>query len=163
MQARAYKLLPGLLFDSGCFAEREEEVFRRASDRINGGATVVGGSCALTPKDLMAAPEAIPVSLCASAEKTIPDAEGHLLRNLCPLIKSRYGFALTDACPSISTNAGVRQFRLLTVNGQIPILMQSPEPPGSIAFEHDFIASDHSVLGNHSGRVLRQSLTRNPS
>lgn len=29
----------------------------------------------------------------------IPAAEAHLPRNLCPLIKASYGFALTDTCP----------------------------------------------------------------
>lgn len=39
------------------------------------------------------------VSLCASSDETIPDAEQDLPRNLCPLIKSSYGFAKTDKCP----------------------------------------------------------------
>ena len=32
-------------------------------------------------------------------DETIPDAEKDLPRNLCPLIKSSYGFAKTDKCP----------------------------------------------------------------
>jgi benzoyl-CoA reductase/2-hydroxyglutaryl-CoA dehydratase subunit BcrC/BadD/HgdB len=39
------------------------------------------------------------VSLCASSEEPIPAAERNLPRNLCPLIKASYGFALTDTCP----------------------------------------------------------------
>lgn len=39
------------------------------------------------------------VSLCASSDETIPDVEKDLPRNLCPLIKSSYGFGKTDKCP----------------------------------------------------------------
>ena len=37
--------------------------------------------------------------LCASSDEPIPAAETKLPRNLCPLIKASYGFALTDTCP----------------------------------------------------------------
>lgn len=39
------------------------------------------------------------VSLCSTSDETIPDAEKELPKNLCPLIKSSYGFAKTDKCP----------------------------------------------------------------
>jgi benzoyl-CoA reductase/2-hydroxyglutaryl-CoA dehydratase subunit BcrC/BadD/HgdB len=93
------KPLPELLFDGDYLAGIEEKVFRQATDRIDAGCKVVGVYCAFTPKELIAAAGAIPVSLCASSESTIADAEAHLPRNLCPLIKSSYGFALTDTCP----------------------------------------------------------------
>ena len=40
-----------------------------------------------------------PVSLCGMSGETIPAAEAHLPKNLCPLIKSSYGFAVSDKCP----------------------------------------------------------------
>lgn len=39
------------------------------------------------------------VSLCATSDETIPAAEADLPKNLCPLIKSSYGFGKTDKCP----------------------------------------------------------------
>jgi benzoyl-CoA reductase/2-hydroxyglutaryl-CoA dehydratase subunit BcrC/BadD/HgdB len=63
------------------------------------GAKVVAVYCAFTPKEIIAAAGAIPVSLCAGSERPIAAAEQHLPRNICPLIKSSYGFALTDTCP----------------------------------------------------------------
>lgn len=39
------------------------------------------------------------VSLCSTSDETISDAEKELPKNLCPLIKSSYGFAKTDKCP----------------------------------------------------------------
>ncbi|GKM96381.1 hypothetical protein NUKP76_18680 [Klebsiella variicola] len=42
---------------------------------------------------------AIVVSLCSTSDETIEEAEKDLPRNLCPLIKSSYGFGKTDKCP----------------------------------------------------------------
>lgn len=39
------------------------------------------------------------VSLCSTSDETIAEAEKELPKNLCPLIKSSYGFAKTDKCP----------------------------------------------------------------
>ena len=39
------------------------------------------------------------MGLCAFTDEPIPAAEANLPRNLCPLIKASYGFALTDTCP----------------------------------------------------------------
>lgn len=46
----------------------------------------------------MAAGAAV-VSLCSTSDETIEEAEKTLPRNLCPLIKSSYGFGKTDKCP----------------------------------------------------------------
>lgn len=63
------------------------------------GIPIVGTYCTFTPWELINAAGGIPVSLCSTSEKPIAAAEKHLPRNLCPLIKSSYGFALTDTCP----------------------------------------------------------------
>ncbi|MDD4159778.1 MAG: double-cubane-cluster-containing anaerobic reductase [Synergistaceae bacterium] len=63
------------------------------------GIPVVGTYCTFTPWELINAAGGFPVSLCSTSEKPIAAAEKHLPRNLCPLIKSSYGFALTDTCP----------------------------------------------------------------
>lgn len=63
------------------------------------GKKVVGVYCAFTPQEIISAAGMIPVSLCGVSEDTIKDAEKHLPRNLCPLIKSSYGHAITDTCP----------------------------------------------------------------
>jgi benzoyl-CoA reductase/2-hydroxyglutaryl-CoA dehydratase subunit BcrC/BadD/HgdB len=63
------------------------------------GKKVAGCYCAYTPFEVIRAAGAIPVSLCSTSDKPIAAGEEHLPRNLCPLIKSSYGFALTDTCP----------------------------------------------------------------
>lgn len=63
------------------------------------GKKVVGTYCLFSPTELIVAAGAIPVSLCGTSPTPIPAAEKVLPRSLCPLIKSSYGFALTDTCP----------------------------------------------------------------
>lgn len=63
------------------------------------GVKVVGIYCLFCPRELVLAAGAIPVSLCGTSETPIAAAEKDLPRNLCPLIKSSYGFAVTDTCP----------------------------------------------------------------
>lgn len=63
------------------------------------GQKVVGTYCVFSPHEIAMAADAIPVTLCGTKEEPIAAAEEKLPRNLCPLIKSSYGFAVTDTCP----------------------------------------------------------------
>jgi len=72
-------------------------------DRAAGG-KVVGLYCVFVPEDLILAAGAIPVGLCAGAQFTVPDAEEVLPRNTCPLVKSSFGFKLSNTCPYIQAS-----------------------------------------------------------
>ncbi len=85
-------------YDNSYMDEIDEKVYLEGISAKESGRKVVGIYCAFTPHELIAAAGAIPVSLCAGAEKPIAKAEEHLPRNLCPLIKASYGFALTEGC-----------------------------------------------------------------
>ncbi len=63
------------------------------------GNHVVGFYCLYAPTELAVAVDAIPLPLCGTRQAPIEAAEEVLPRNLCPLIKSSYGFAATDTCP----------------------------------------------------------------
>jgi benzoyl-CoA reductase/2-hydroxyglutaryl-CoA dehydratase subunit BcrC/BadD/HgdB len=63
------------------------------------GGHAVGAYCLYSPIELVMAAGAFPISLCGTSENPIPAAEKVLPRNLCPLIKSSFGFAATDTCP----------------------------------------------------------------
>ncbi len=56
------------------------------------GRPVVGILCEYTPRELIMAAGAVPVCLCGGSADTIPAAEEDLPANLCPLIKSTYGY-----------------------------------------------------------------------
>ncbi|MCG8566194.1 MAG: 2-hydroxyacyl-CoA dehydratase family protein, partial [Desulfobacterales bacterium] len=63
------------------------------------GKHVVGFYCLYAPTELAVAAGAVPLTLCGTRHDPIEAAETVLPRNLCPLIKSSYGFAITDTCP----------------------------------------------------------------
>ncbi len=63
------------------------------------GAKIAGMYCGYAPVELIRAMDIVPAGLCAFSNATIEAAETVLPANLCPLIKSSYGFILKDACP----------------------------------------------------------------
>ncbi len=62
------------------------------------GRPVVGFYCLYSPTEIAVAAGAIPLPLCGTRNDPIAVAEETLPRNLCPLIKSSYGFAVSDTC-----------------------------------------------------------------
>ncbi len=81
------------------FTHIRETSLIKIKEAKDGGQKVVGTYCTYCPQEMILAAGAIPVSLCGTSEKPIAAAEEVLPRNLCPLIKSSYGFAATDTCP----------------------------------------------------------------
>ncbi|OPJ56256.1 double-cubane-cluster-containing anaerobic reductase [Alkalithermobacter paradoxus] len=71
----------------------------RIKEASEAGKKVVGMYCVFSPQEIALAADAIAVTLCGTKQEPIEDAEKELPRNLCPLIKSSYGFAITDKCP----------------------------------------------------------------
>ncbi|MEM1511441.1 MAG: double-cubane-cluster-containing anaerobic reductase [Candidatus Jordarchaeales archaeon] len=63
------------------------------------GGKVVSTFCLYVPEELVIAAGAVQVGLCGGANATIEYAERDLPRNLCPLIKSSYGFKISALCP----------------------------------------------------------------
>ena len=81
------------------FGEVRRNGFIKAKELKDKDIPLIGVFCTYFPQELALAMGAATVSLCASSDETIPDAEKDLPRNLCPLIKSSYGFGKTDKCP----------------------------------------------------------------
>lgn len=71
----------------------------KVKEASEAGQKIVGMYCVFSPQEIAMAAGAIPVSLCGTSNDPIEAAEQELPRNLCPLIKSSYGFAITDKCP----------------------------------------------------------------
>lgn len=63
------------------------------------GERVVGILCEYTPRELILAAGGLPVCLCGGSAAMIPAAEADLPANLCPLVKSTYGYSVSDANP----------------------------------------------------------------
>ena len=81
------------------FAEQRKTSFLNVKELKDKGVPVVGAYCTYFPQEIAMAMGAATVGLCSTSDETIAEAEKELPKNLCPLIKSSYGFAKTDKCP----------------------------------------------------------------
>ncbi len=81
------------------FSEARRKGFLTVMTMKEQGIPLVGTYCTFMPQEIAMAAGAVVVSLCSTSDETIEEAEKELPRNLCPLIKSSYGFAKTDKCP----------------------------------------------------------------
>ena len=90
------KELPSI-FES--FSEARRNGFVTAKALKDKNIPLVGTFCTYMPQEIAMAAGAVVVSLCSTSDETIGEAEKDLPRNLCPLIKSSYGFGKTDKCP----------------------------------------------------------------
>lgn len=81
------------------YEEARREGFLKVKALKEKGVPVVGIFCTYTPIELIHAAGAVAVSLCGTSDEPIHYAERHLPKNLCPLIKSSYGFAISEQCP----------------------------------------------------------------
>jgi benzoyl-CoA reductase/2-hydroxyglutaryl-CoA dehydratase subunit BcrC/BadD/HgdB len=68
------------------------------------GRIVVGSYCVFVPEELILAVNGVSVGLCAGAEFNFEAAETVLPRNLCPLIKSAFGFKQGRVCPYVEAS-----------------------------------------------------------
>lgn len=84
---------------SAWFGNMIQNCYQYASDAHAKGRHIVGIMCEYTPRELIMAADAIPVCLCGGSAEMIPPAEEHLPANLCPLIKSTYGYHVKKANP----------------------------------------------------------------
>ena len=81
------------------YSDARKAGFLKVKAAKESGKQVAGCFCAFTPLEILDAAGLLTVSLCGMSPETIPAAETVLPRNLGPLIKSSYGFYLTDKCP----------------------------------------------------------------
>ena len=63
------------------------------------GKPVIGTFCVYVPEELVVAAGGACVGLCGGAQGSIADAEKVLPRNICPMVKSAFGFKLGRICP----------------------------------------------------------------
>ena len=63
------------------------------------GRGIMGFYCLYSPTEMALAADTIPLPLCGTRNEPVAKAEETLPRNLCPLIKSSFGFAVSGTCP----------------------------------------------------------------
>lgn len=63
------------------------------------GRPIIGTFCVYVPEEIILAANGICLGLCGGSQGPIPDAEKVLPRNICPMVKSAYGFKIAKVCP----------------------------------------------------------------
>ncbi len=81
------------------YVDTRKASFMHAKEYVENGGHLIGFLCSYTPLEVIDAAGAASVGLCGTSNEVVPDGEKVLPKNLCPLIKSTYGFAYTDKCP----------------------------------------------------------------
>lgn len=110
------------------------------------GRPIVGIMCEFTPREVIMAAGAVPVCLCGGSVNTIPAAEQDLPANLCPLIKSTYGYhklrsnpflEMADLIIAETTCDGKKKmYELMGQSRQMHILELPQKPDDPDAMEH---------------------------
>ncbi len=81
------------------FGRMIQNCLEYATAQKEAGKRIVGILCEYTPRELIMAAGGVPVCLCGGSAKTIPAAEEQLPANLCPLIKSTFGYHAQKSNP----------------------------------------------------------------
>lgn len=81
------------------FSEARRNGFVEVKELKDQGKKVIGVYCGFAPWEILASNDVVVAWLCGMSEEPIPAAEKDLPRNSCPLLKSSYGFAITESCP----------------------------------------------------------------
>jgi len=81
------------------FGQMIPNCLRYATEAKREGRPIVCIMCEYTPRELIMAAGGVPVCLCGGAAETIPAAERELPANLCPLIKSTFGYDVEQSNP----------------------------------------------------------------
>lgn len=117
-----------------------------AEDQKKKGARIVGIMCEYTPREIIMAAGGIPVCLCGGSEETISVSEEQLPANLCPLIKSTYGYSVSKANPLLemadlvvaetTCDGKKKMYELLAERHPMHVLELPQKPDDEQAFEH---------------------------
>ena len=95
------------LLNDGYDGQPAKRVLQYVQEQKAKGHPIVGIYCGYAPIELIQALGLVPAVLCAFAEAPIASAETVLPANLCPLIKSSYGFILEGTCPFFAMSEAV--------------------------------------------------------
>lgn len=149
----------------------EENMMAIEQAKIDGRAAI-GFYCLYSPMEIAVAADAIPLPLCGTRNDPIAAAEEILPRNLCPLIKSSFGFAVTDTCPffrfsdiiigDTTCDGKKKMFELLnrykpTFVLQLP---QSQEPATALALWRTELARFKKIVEDCTGVYITQDRLR---
>ncbi|WP_299014837.1 double-cubane-cluster-containing anaerobic reductase [uncultured Photobacterium sp.] len=128
------------------FKSAISDEIRYVSEQKAAGRGIVGFYCEFTPRDLILAADAVPICLCGTSQNTISHAETLLPANLCPMIKSSFGYALTGGCPLLNDSdllvaettcdGKKKMYEVLSRDKNMHVLELTQKPNEERAFKH---------------------------
>jgi len=133
------------------------------------GRPVVGIMCEFTPREVILAAGAVPVCLCGGSPDTIASAERRLPANLCPLIKSTYGYHAEASNPFLewadlivaetTCDGKKKMYELMAESRALHILElpQKPDERDALARWSGEVGKLKSVLEKRFGRRITDS------
>ena len=117
-----------------------------ATQQKEQGKRVVGIMCEYTPREGIMAAGGVPACLCGGSAEMIPAAEETLPANLCPLIKSTFGFAVNKCNPFLemadllvaetTCDGKKKMYEILSETYPMHVLELPQKPDEADAFEH---------------------------
>ncbi|MGZ5556429.1 MAG: double-cubane-cluster-containing anaerobic reductase [Candidatus Aminicenantales bacterium] len=137
----AQKIRPArMAYFDGVIHEAHGGRVREIIERRAAGDKLIGTFCIYVPEEIVLALGAIPVALCGGTSLSIPYAEKLLPRDICPLVKSTVGLALSNTCPyspiedlavgETTCDAKKKTWDLLAKNGDLYVI-ELPQKKGA--------------------------------
>jgi benzoyl-CoA reductase/2-hydroxyglutaryl-CoA dehydratase subunit BcrC/BadD/HgdB len=131
---------------SDYFSDMISHCLDYAEEARAAGHPIVGIMCEYTPRELIMAAGAVPVCLCGGDVDTIAAAHRHLPANLCPLIKSTYGYVLEGSNPFLemadlvvaetTCDGKKKMYELMARSKPMHVLELPQKEDDQAAFEH---------------------------
>jgi benzoyl-CoA reductase/2-hydroxyglutaryl-CoA dehydratase subunit BcrC/BadD/HgdB len=81
------------------FHDVHRERLRQLVEHRKAGGKAIGTMCIFVPDEIALAAGVIPIPLCGGAAWSVPYADSMFPRDICPLIRSTFGMALSKTCP----------------------------------------------------------------
>ncbi len=120
--------------------------FNEFQEATSIGKKIVGIYCEFSPRELILAADAIPICLCGYSQSKIAPAEAILPSMLCPLIKSSFGYVVTESCPFFMSSEFIvaettcdgkkKMYEILQRWKPMFVLELPQKPDEEMAFQH---------------------------
>lgn len=137
---------PAIASQVAWFEEMVPHCYKTAQKAKADGKPIVGIMCEYTPRELILAAGGLPVCLCGGDVTKIPPAEEVLPSNLCPLIKSTFGYHLTGTNPFLemadllvaetTCDGKKKMYELMAESRPMHVLELPQKPNDKSAFTH---------------------------
>lgn len=154
------------------FDEMVPNALAYARARKAEGRPLVGIMCEYAPRELIMAAGGMPACLCGGSATTIPAAERYLPANLCPLIKSTFGYSVQQSNPFLemadlvvaetTCDGKKKMIELLAESRPVHVLElpQKPDEPDALAYWEQELRKLKDVLEQRFGTDITEDKLR---